>query len=165
MLDILKEYDEGIISINYDNDSRYPGRGIYKILSRSCKEALPLNVYGDGMKKAILLMSAVLKAQNGILLLDEFETPSFIDWEIPNSLLLFFTTFISLFFKLSIILSYLVTNIISSTFSLLFFKSISLSTVCKYIGLLSISYNNLFPLNRLLFPDAKTIILSFNVIF
>ncbi|HIS46951.1 MAG TPA: AAA family ATPase [Candidatus Scybalocola faecigallinarum] len=74
MLDILKEYDEGIISINYDNDSRYSGRGIYKILSRSCKEALPLNVYGDGMKKAILLMSAVLKAQNGILLLDEFET-------------------------------------------------------------------------------------------
>ena len=31
-------------------------------------------MYGDGMKKAILLMSAVLKAQDGILLLDEFET-------------------------------------------------------------------------------------------
>ena len=74
MLEILKDYDEDIISINYDHDSRYPGRGIYKILSRSYKEALPLNVYGDGMKKAILLMSAVLKAQDGILLLDEFET-------------------------------------------------------------------------------------------
>lgn len=74
MLEILKDYDKDIISINYDNDSRYPGKGIYKILSKSYKEALPLNVYGDGMKKAILLMSAVLKAQNGILLLDEFET-------------------------------------------------------------------------------------------
>lgn len=74
MLEILKDYDEEIISINYDNDSKYPNRGIYKILSKSYKEALPLNVYGDGMKKAILLMSAVLKAQNGILLLDEFET-------------------------------------------------------------------------------------------
>ena len=74
MLEILKDYDENIISINYDNDNKYPGRGIYKILSKSYKEALPLNVYGDGMKKAILLMSAVLKAQNGILLLDEFET-------------------------------------------------------------------------------------------
>lgn len=31
-------------------------------------------MYGDGMKKAILLMSAVVKAKNGILLLDEFET-------------------------------------------------------------------------------------------
>ena len=74
MLDILKDYDEEIISINYDNDSKYPNRGLYKILSKSYREALPLNVYGDGMKKAILLMSAVLKAQNGILLLDEFET-------------------------------------------------------------------------------------------
>lgn len=74
MLEILRDYDKNIISINYDNDKRYSGRGIYKILSKSYKEALPLNVYGDGMKKAILLMSAVLKAQNGILLLDEFET-------------------------------------------------------------------------------------------
>lgn len=74
MLEVLKDYDEDIISINYDNDSKYTNRGIYKILSRSYKEALPLNMYGDGMKKAILLMSAVLKAQDGILLLDEFET-------------------------------------------------------------------------------------------
>lgn len=74
MLEILKDYDKDIISINYDNDSRYPGNGVCKILSKSYKEALPLNVYGDGMKKAIFLISAVLKAQNGILLLDEFET-------------------------------------------------------------------------------------------
>lgn len=45
-----------------------------KILSKSNKKALPLNVYGDGMKKAILLMSAVIAAKDGILLLDEFET-------------------------------------------------------------------------------------------
>ena len=49
-------------------------RGVYKILSRSSQKALPLNVYGDGMKKAILLMSAVIKAMNELLLLDEFET-------------------------------------------------------------------------------------------
>ncbi|MDO4323383.1 MAG: AAA family ATPase [Lachnospiraceae bacterium] len=75
MLSILQEYDENIISINYDNDdNNVSGRGIYKILSRDHEKALPLNVYGDGMKKAVLLMSAVIKAQNGILLLDEFET-------------------------------------------------------------------------------------------
>lgn len=73
MLSVLKEYDNDIISINYDNESGYI-RGTYKILSKAHKKALPLNVYGDGMKKAILLMSAVVKAKNGILLLDEFET-------------------------------------------------------------------------------------------
>ncbi|MBR4026419.1 MAG: ATP-binding protein, partial [Lachnospiraceae bacterium] len=72
MLTILKEYDEDIISINYDNNRM--GNGVYKILSKSHKKALPLNVYGDGMKKAVLLMSAVVKAKDGVLLLDEFET-------------------------------------------------------------------------------------------
>lgn len=76
MLAILKEFDEDILSINYSNDdNRGPmGRGVYKILSKSHKQALPLNMYGDGMKKTILLMSAVIRAENGILLLDEFET-------------------------------------------------------------------------------------------
>ncbi len=75
MLDVLKAYDEDIISINYDRDENsVSGRGIYKILSKSHKKALPLNVYGDGMKKALLLMSAVVRAKDGILLLDEFET-------------------------------------------------------------------------------------------
>lgn len=73
MLEVLKEYDENIISINYVRNERGMG-GEYKILSRSHKKALPLNVYGDGMKKAALLMSAVVKAKDGILLLDEFET-------------------------------------------------------------------------------------------
>ena len=45
-----------------------------QVLKEYDKKALPLNVYGDGMKKAILLMSAVIAAKDGILLLDEFET-------------------------------------------------------------------------------------------
>lgn len=75
MLSVLREYDEDIISINYDRyENKNVGRGVYKILSKTHRKALPLNVYGDGMKKAVLLMSAVIAAQNGILLLDEFET-------------------------------------------------------------------------------------------
>lgn len=75
MLNVLQEYDENIISINYDSENeRATGQGVYKILSKSHRKALPLNVYGDGMKKAILLMSAVVKAKDGVLLLDEFET-------------------------------------------------------------------------------------------
>lgn len=39
MLTILKEYDENIISINYDNDNEYTlGQGGYKILSKSHKK-------------------------------------------------------------------------------------------------------------------------------
>lgn len=75
MLVVLKEYDADILSINYDNNNNsISGRGVYKILSKAHQKALPLNVYGDGMKKAVLLMSAVIGAQNGVLLLDEFET-------------------------------------------------------------------------------------------
>lgn len=73
MLEVLQEFDPHIISINYDKGERGFG-GVYKILSKDQKQALPLNMYGDGMKKAILLMSAVVASKGGILLLDEFET-------------------------------------------------------------------------------------------
>ena len=69
MLEVLKEFDDNIISINAGKSGNSV---VYKILSKT--GSLPLNVYGDGMKKAILLISAVVKAKNGILLLDEFET-------------------------------------------------------------------------------------------
>lgn len=74
MLEVLKEFDPGIISINYDDGGDPRRGGFYKILSKENNRALPLNMYGDGMKKAILLMSAAVKAKDGILLLDEFET-------------------------------------------------------------------------------------------
>ena len=48
MLAILKDYDEDIMSINYDNsEENGRRRGVYKILSKSHKKALPLNVYGE----------------------------------------------------------------------------------------------------------------------
>lgn len=75
MLEILKEFDDGIISINADaSEDKYSRQIEYKILSKNHKNAIPLSLYGDGMKKAILLMSAVVTSKDGILLLDEFET-------------------------------------------------------------------------------------------
>lgn len=71
MLSVLKDYDEDIISINYDNVN-VTGRA-YTRSFQTHKKALPLNVYGDGMKKAVLLMSAVIAAEDGVLLIDEFE--------------------------------------------------------------------------------------------
>ena len=44
------------------------------MLTRNHAKALPLTAYGDGMKKAMLLLSAVVRAKDGILLLNEFET-------------------------------------------------------------------------------------------
>ncbi len=75
ILNILKSFDSKIISINADRSSNeFAMFPVYKILSENFSEAMPLSVYGDGMKKAILLMSAVVKAKNGVLLIDEFET-------------------------------------------------------------------------------------------
>lgn len=72
-VDIMKEFDPGFISINSVEEEKTLGRK-YVVLSKEHKEGLLLNAYGDGMKKAMLLLSAVLKAKSGILLLDEFET-------------------------------------------------------------------------------------------
>ncbi len=72
-VDIMREFDPDFISINSVEEERTYARK-YVVLSKKFKEGLILNAYGDGMKKAMLLLSAVLKAKNGILLLDEFET-------------------------------------------------------------------------------------------
>ncbi len=73
MLSILQDFDPDIISIN-QYVSRVSSNYYCGILTKKFKNALPLNMYGDGMKKAILLMSAVVAAKGGILLIDEFET-------------------------------------------------------------------------------------------
>ena len=73
LLSVLNEFDEDIISIN-QYSSQTSTNEYWGILSKKFKNALPLNMYGDGMKKAILLMSAVVVARGGVLLIDEFET-------------------------------------------------------------------------------------------
>ena len=74
MLNILKIFDKNIISINALKSENNPFFPEYMILKKNQQKALPVGAYGDGMKKAMLLLSAVVKAKGGILLLDEFET-------------------------------------------------------------------------------------------
>ena len=74
MLEVLQEFEPGIISINADHNDPYSRKLTYKILSRNNAAALPLKYYGDGINKALLMMSAVVASKNGILLIDEFET-------------------------------------------------------------------------------------------
>lgn len=74
MLSILRIFDKNIISINALNYEDSPFSTQYMVLTKNHPKALPITAYGDGMKKAILLLSAVVQARDGILLLDEFET-------------------------------------------------------------------------------------------
>lgn len=74
MLSVLGAFDKNIIGINAITPDDHVSTAEYMILTKDHKKALPLNVFGDGMKKAILLLSAVVSAKDGILLLDEFET-------------------------------------------------------------------------------------------
>lgn len=69
MMKILREFDDGILNIVKSGNGAE-----YMILSKKFNKAMPLSVYGDGMKKALALLAAVVKAKEGILLLDEFET-------------------------------------------------------------------------------------------
>ena len=73
---LLHEFDENIDSlVATDKGISYVKRGVeYLVLTNNHKKALPLSSYGDGMKKTLLIVSAMLQAKNGILLLDEFET-------------------------------------------------------------------------------------------
>lgn len=69
MMKILREFDDSIMNITKSGNGAE-----YMILSHKHPKAMPLSVYGDGMKKALALLAAVVKAKDGILLLDEFET-------------------------------------------------------------------------------------------
>lgn len=74
MLKILQAFDDNITNINALKNDNNPFFTEYMVLTKNHSKALPLTAYGDGMKKALLLLSAVVKARNGVLLLDEFET-------------------------------------------------------------------------------------------
>lgn len=74
MLSILQTFDDNITNVNALKNENSPFSTEYMVLTKNHPKALPLTAYGDGMKKAMLLLSAVVRARDGILLLDEFET-------------------------------------------------------------------------------------------
>lgn len=75
-VEVLKEYDDDIIGFEYKQEEQPgPNYGHYTwTITKSSGKHFPLNAYGDGMKRALFLMAMTLKAKNGILLLDNFET-------------------------------------------------------------------------------------------
>ncbi len=71
LLDMLKMFDPNIININAFSED---GDIVYMISSRSNRKALPLSSYGDGMRKAVYMLSEIIQIKNGLVLIDEFET-------------------------------------------------------------------------------------------
>ena len=71
MILLLQEFDENIVNITSIEQSGYSE---YMIISNNHKSAIPLSFYGDGMKKSLSLLCAIINSRNGILLVDEFET-------------------------------------------------------------------------------------------
>lgn len=74
LIKMLNYFDKDITGMSAIRSEEISSIVNYQILSNSHKQTLPLNAYGDGMKKAVLLLSALINAQDGILLIDEFET-------------------------------------------------------------------------------------------
>ncbi|MBO3442959.1 AAA family ATPase [Clostridium sp. CCUG 7971] len=67
LIDMLKIFDDNIVDINFTSD-----REIY--ITTNDKLSMSMGSFGDGFKKAIILTSKVIDAENGILLVDEIET-------------------------------------------------------------------------------------------
>lgn len=76
LIRLLQSFDSSIIGLQAvaPRQRKLYSSPEYVVLSTDHEEALPLRAYGDGMQKAVLLMSAILYAKGGLLLLDEFET-------------------------------------------------------------------------------------------
>lgn len=67
---MLKKFDSTIEDVRYINDdNRY-----VPVLENSMGKYMPLSLYGDGIKKALTMLDAIVSAEGGVVLIDEFET-------------------------------------------------------------------------------------------
>lgn len=72
VIDLLKLYDKDIEDILFlkNNETARP----LECLKHKNLGIMPLSVYGDGIKRVLLLANGIAEAENGILLIDEIET-------------------------------------------------------------------------------------------
>lgn len=69
-VELLKEFDDSITDIRYINEDR----NFIPVIENQGGDDIPLSLYGDGMKKALTMLNAIVSAENGVVLIDEFET-------------------------------------------------------------------------------------------
>lgn len=70
LIKLLKVFDENVEGITVINE----GPVEYGFILNNSEEAMPISSFGDGMKKTILMLAALISAKDGILMIDEFET-------------------------------------------------------------------------------------------
>lgn len=71
IIDILKLFEESVFDFNILSD----GQIIVNLKNREGeKVSIGISNFGDGMKKALVLISKLIACENGILLIDELET-------------------------------------------------------------------------------------------
>ena len=71
LISVLQQFDKEITQIFADQES---DKVIYKIASSSNNKSLPISIFGDGLKLAISVFADIPRAQNGLLLIDEFDS-------------------------------------------------------------------------------------------
>ena len=71
LIEILKEFDPAITGIISVEDM---GKTAYYIRTSDHTNAIPISVYGDGLKKTLIIFAALATHKNGIVLIDEVET-------------------------------------------------------------------------------------------
>lgn len=69
---IMKLFDPEIDRFEILLDDTFANKEIYVVKTDGTK--VPISIYGDGSKKALILAIAVAQAKNGLLLIDEVET-------------------------------------------------------------------------------------------
>lgn len=71
LIEILKEFDSAITDIFAIEEM---GSTVYYVRTSEHRSAIPISVYGDGLKKSLVIFAAMISCKNGIVLIDEVET-------------------------------------------------------------------------------------------
>lgn len=71
LIDILKEFEPSITGMLAVEEM---GNTVYYVRTNDHANAIPISVYGDGLKKALIVFAALASNKEGIVLIDEIET-------------------------------------------------------------------------------------------
>ncbi len=70
LINIIRVFDKDIIGLEMIGEKEK----IVTYIQNQYKGLMPLSTYGDGLRKVLLMASAVVQAKDGVLLIDEVET-------------------------------------------------------------------------------------------
>jgi len=71
LVEILREFDSAITGILAVEEM---GNTVYYVRTSDHTNAVPISVYGDGLKKALIIFAVLASNKDGIVLIDEVET-------------------------------------------------------------------------------------------